>query len=72
MIVVSSTSMCCMDCGGFHFLAQDGVVYHPRGVSYQQFDPAIMTSRPCSNSGKYFRFPAQPPTKAIEVDCDLL
>lgn len=65
MIVITADSMCCTDCGGFHFLAHDGVVTHPDGEMYTKF--IDQRAEPCPNIGKSFTFPLQPPTEAIEV-----
>ncbi len=65
MIVIGSQTMCCMDCGGFHFLAQDGIVFHPVDPRYTKFVGRV--GEPCPNSGKRFSFPSTPPTEAIEV-----
>lgn len=64
MIVIGTDSMCCMDCGGFHFLAHDGIVTHPDGEMYTKFTGR--QAQPCPNIGKRFSFP-RPPTEAIEV-----
>jgi hypothetical protein len=71
MVVVSDWTMCCMDCGGFHFLADDNrIVTHSDGAMYTKVTgkyPNIKIE-PCPNIGKRFRFPEQGPTLAIEVE----
>ncbi len=64
MIVITKGSMCCTDCGGFHFLGEGGIVTHPVGEMYTTFTRS--SPEPCPNSGKRFSFPAAPPTEAIE------
>ncbi len=64
MIVVSNCSMVCMDCGGFHFLAENGIVTHPDGEMYKQYVGRLALN--CPNIGKKFAFPG-PPTEATEV-----
>ena len=72
MIVVSDWTMCCMNCGGFHFLAKEEngrrVVTHDDTDMYMVFDPATRNHHPCPNRGKRFAFPDTPPTKAIELE----
>lgn len=64
MIIIGTESMCCMDCGGFHFLAKDGIVTHPDDEMYVKFTGR--QSQPCPNIGKRFGFPS-PPTEAVEI-----
>lgn len=72
MVIVSESTMCCMDCGGFHFLVGNngvsGFVYHPAEKMYQKFDPVTRTHSPCPNSGKKFTFGDRKPALAIEVE----
>ena len=58
-----------MDCGGFHFLAENGRVTHPTSKMYQRAwgEYPNIVFKPCVNSGKTFIFPEQGPTLAIEV-----
>lgn len=76
MIVISDRTMCCTECGGFQFLAEvhehgcpgRWLLQHPDGPMYKHFDKAEHTSSPCPNIGKWFTFPDQEPTLAIEVE----
>lgn len=69
MIVIGSHTMACMDCGGFHFLADNRrVVTHEIGPMYQTFDALTRTQYPCRNDGKQFTFPDQPPVEGIKVN----
>lgn len=70
MIVVSDWVMCCMDCGGFHFLADtERVVTHPDGEMYTRVTGVYpnINIAPCPNIGKRFKFPDEEPVEGIEV-----
>lgn len=65
MVVIASHTVCCTDCGGFHFLANDKTVTHPDGEMYQWFDGK--EHHPCPNIGKKFKI-TKPPTLCEEVE----
>lgn len=73
MVVISDWTMCCMDCGGFNFLAQEEngrrIVTHSDGPMYFKSSGRYPNVKiePCPNIGKRFAFPKQPPTLGEEV-----
>ena len=72
MVVISDWTMCCTDCGGFHFLAREEngkrVVTHSGGHIYVKTISQYPNFQqvPCPNIGKRFTFPEHGPTLALE------
>jgi hypothetical protein len=57
MVVASSMSMQCNQCGFFFSADQDRCVTHPSGEIYTVHDIETREHHPCPNSGRVFGFP---------------